>query len=383
MQHKVRIGAVNYLNTKPLICDLTELAPDADLILEPPSLLADMLAAGKLDVALIPAIEYFRAGSYSIIPDISIATRGPVLSVTLFSRVPCSAIRRLALDVGSRTSAALTQILLRKRYQARPELQMLSWEQKPEDLDVDAVLLIGINRPEVQNRIEVPTFLALGHAYWQLDHDEALRVAVLFAHGSDFSPGLDPLSWANGLRAQVFAGPISEFVNPVGTSKPYRQKPLVAAVHGKTQLLGHELFLAADIRVAASDSRFAQAEVARGVYPGGGGTVRFAREAGWGNAMRYMLTGDEWGADEARRMGLVQEVTEPGRELDRALEIAGKIAANAPMGVRAVLASAHQGRGRRRGTGCDLSEFARLMQSETAEFARALQEKRAPVYRGR
>jgi chorismate dehydratase len=143
MQHKVRIGAVNYLNTKPLICDLTELAPEADLLLEPPSVLADMLAAGKLDVALIPAIEYFRAGGYSVIPDISIATRGPVLSVTLFSRVPCSAIRRLALDIGSRTSAALTQILLRKRYQARPELQMLPWDQKPEDLDVDAVLLIG------------------------------------------------------------------------------------------------------------------------------------------------------------------------------------------------------------------------------------------------
>jgi enoyl-CoA hydratase len=82
----------------------------------------------------------------------------------------------------------------------------------------ESILLIGINRPEVQNRIEVPTFLALGRAYWQLDHDEALRVAVLFAHGPDFSPGLDPPSWADGLRAQVFVGPISEFVNPVGTS---------------------------------------------------------------------------------------------------------------------------------------------------------------------
>src|SRR5260370_24557537 len=115
----------------------------------------------------------------------------------------------------------------------------------------ESILLIGINRPQVQNRIEVPTFLAIGHAYWQLDHDEALRVAVLFAHGPDFSPGLDPPSWADGLRVQVFAGAISEFVNPVGTSKPYRQKPLVVAAHGKTQLLGHELFLAADIRVAA------------------------------------------------------------------------------------------------------------------------------------
>jgi chorismate dehydratase len=143
MQTKVRIGAVNYLNTKPLICDLAELAPEAELILEPPSVLADMLAAGRLDVALIPAIEYFRAGSYTVVPDVAIASRGPVLSVTLFSRVPCPAIRRLALDIGSRTSAALTQILLRKRYQTQPQMQPLEWDQKSEDLDVDAVLLIG------------------------------------------------------------------------------------------------------------------------------------------------------------------------------------------------------------------------------------------------
>lgn len=143
MFEPIRIGAVNYLNTKPLICDLPELAPDARLLLEPPSVLADMLAKGSLDVALIPAIEYFRAGTYSVVPNIAIASRGPVLSVTLFSRVPCPAIRSVALDVGSRTSAALTQILLRKRYQTQPALQPLSWEQKPEDLDVDAVLLIG------------------------------------------------------------------------------------------------------------------------------------------------------------------------------------------------------------------------------------------------
>jgi enoyl-CoA hydratase len=248
-----------------------------------------------------------------------------------------------------------------------------------------AILLIGINRPEVQNRIEVPTFLAIGRAYWQLDHDDELRAGVLFAHGPDFSPGLDPASWAEGMRAGTFAGPLSEFVNPVGTTKPYRQKPVVVAVHGKTQLLGHELFLAADIRVAASDTRFAQAEAARGVYPGGGGVVRFTREAGWGDAMRYMLTGDEWSAEEARRMGLVQDVTEPGRELDRALEIAAKVAANAPMGVRAVLASAHQSlESEDAALAATFPMFARLMQSEDRqEFARALKEQRAPIYRGR
>ncbi len=143
MYSPIRIGAVNYLNTKPLICDLEELAPEVELVLDVPSRLADLLAAGELDVALIPVIEYFRAGCYSIVPDIAIATRGPVLSVTLFSRVPWAKIRRVALDAGSRTSAALTQVLLRRRYGVTAEVVPLPLECSAEDVDTDAVLLIG------------------------------------------------------------------------------------------------------------------------------------------------------------------------------------------------------------------------------------------------
>ncbi len=143
MDNPIRVGAVNYLNTKPLICDLDVLAPDAELILDVPSRLAERLAAGELDVALIPAIEYFRAGTYSIVPGVSIATRGPVLSVTLFSRTPWRDIRRVALDAGSRTSAALTQILLNKRYGVHPDVLPLPLDLNAEDMDADAVLLIG------------------------------------------------------------------------------------------------------------------------------------------------------------------------------------------------------------------------------------------------
>jgi chorismate dehydratase len=143
METVVRVGAVNYLNTKPLIHEFDRLAPDAELILDVPSRLADRLAAGELDVALIPVVEYFRAGCYSVVPNIAIASRGPVLSVTLFSRKPWHEIRRVALDVGSRTSAALTQILLRKRHGLTPEITPLSLAQDAEDVDADAVLLIG------------------------------------------------------------------------------------------------------------------------------------------------------------------------------------------------------------------------------------------------
>lgn len=143
MTQRIRIGAVNYLNTKPLIHELAELAPDAELRLEVPSLLADQLHRGLLDVALIPVIEYFRHGGYRVVPNLAIASNGPVLSVTLFSRVPWTEIRRVALDEGSRTSAALTQVLLRERYGVRPELLPLPLDRAAEDIDADAVLLIG------------------------------------------------------------------------------------------------------------------------------------------------------------------------------------------------------------------------------------------------
>jgi chorismate dehydratase len=143
MSRHIRIGAVEYLNSKPLICDLELLAPDAELVLDLPSRLADQLAAGQLDVALIPVIEIFRSGRYTMVPGVAIASRGPVLSVTLFSRVPWGQIRTLALDQGSRTSAALAQILLRKRYGVHPTLVAFPAGEDPEAVDTDALLLIG------------------------------------------------------------------------------------------------------------------------------------------------------------------------------------------------------------------------------------------------
>ena len=139
MSSRVRIGAVNYLNTKPLIHNLDALAPHAELELDTPSRLAERLAAGELDVALIPVVEHIRSGTYSIVPDISIAACGPVLSVTLFSRTPWTQIRRVALDAGSRTSAALTEVLLRARYNMRAESVPLPMDANPESVDADVV----------------------------------------------------------------------------------------------------------------------------------------------------------------------------------------------------------------------------------------------------
>lgn len=143
MSRRIQIGAVTYLNTKPLIHQLELLAPEADLILDLPSRLADQLRAGELDVALIPIVEVFRGIGYRILPDMAIASSGPVLSVTVFSKVPCPKIRTLALDEGSRTSAALVQVLLKNRYGCQLACRPFLMNQPVEECDADAVLLIG------------------------------------------------------------------------------------------------------------------------------------------------------------------------------------------------------------------------------------------------
>ena len=139
----MRIGAVSYLNTKPLVYGLAELAPQHELTFDLPSRLADELTAGNLDVALIPSIEFLQHPGYTIISDACIACRGPVRSVKLFSRVPLDKIHTLALDEGSRTSVALVQILLREQFGLAPRLVPLPIDMRPDAIETDAVLMIG------------------------------------------------------------------------------------------------------------------------------------------------------------------------------------------------------------------------------------------------
>jgi chorismate dehydratase len=142
-RRKLRVGAVSYLNTKPLIFGFDLYASEAELILDVPSRLADRLSRGDLDVALIPSIECFLNPTYTIVSDACIACRGPVLSVKLLTRVPFDRIRTLALDEGSRTSVALVQILLQRRYNLLPEVCPLPIGGRLDEVAADAVLLIG------------------------------------------------------------------------------------------------------------------------------------------------------------------------------------------------------------------------------------------------
>jgi chorismate dehydratase len=139
----VRLGAVRYLNSRPLIENLRELLPGSSIDLDYPSRLADALADHDLDVALIPSIEYFRRPGYEIISDACVAARGEVMSVKLYCRVHPGNVHRIALDEGSRTSATLSKVILAERYGAFPESEPLSLESLTNDTTADAVLLIG------------------------------------------------------------------------------------------------------------------------------------------------------------------------------------------------------------------------------------------------
>ena len=139
----VRLGAVSYLNSRPLVYRLAQSLPESEVTLDYPSRLADALARRELEVALIPSIEYFRGNDYEILSNACVAARGPVMSVKLFCRVHPGQIRTVALDEGSRTSATLTRIVLAEKYGVSPKTEPLSLLSSTQHSEADAVLLIG------------------------------------------------------------------------------------------------------------------------------------------------------------------------------------------------------------------------------------------------
>ena len=208
-----------------------------------------------------------------------------------------------------------------------------------------AILRIGLDRPEKRNAFDLAMIEQLAAAYERLGDDPQIRVGVLYAIGDHFSAGLD-LAEVGRLVAErgpeVLAG--SARYDPFGLWREPVPKPVVIAVQGIAFTLSIELALASDIVVAADDVRFRQLEVGRGIMPYGGASFRAPAQLGWGNAMRFLLTAEEFGADEALRIGLVQEVVPAGRQLDRALELARLIADQAPLGVQATIANARVAR---------------------------------------
>ena len=219
------------------------------------------------------------------------------------------------------------------------EMQYVTTERQ------DRVFMIGLNRPKKYNAVNVTMLEELSRAYGELAENPELHVGVLHSRGDHFCAGLDlgkvwPVLVERGPEMLSGGGqydPLGMWGDPV-------PKPVVMAVNGIAFTLALELALAADIVVAAEDVRFRQLEVGRGILPFGGATFRAPARVGWGNAMRFLLTAEEFGAREAHRIGLVQEVVAPGRHVEKALELAQLIAAQAPLGVRETLANARLAR---------------------------------------
>lgn len=202
------------------------------------------------------------------------------------------------------------------------------------------ILLIGFNRPEKRNAADFELLSQLADAYGELEHDAGLRVGLVHAVGDHFTAGLDLADLGPRIGADGLSFATDDGINPWQVSGQQLTKPVVIAVQGTCLTLGVELILASDIAVAARSTTFGQIEVSRGILPFGGATIRFPRAVGWGNAMRYILTGDPFDAAEAHRIGLVQEVVDDGQQFERALAIAERIAAQAPLAVQAALANA-------------------------------------------
>jgi enoyl-CoA hydratase len=246
------------------------------------------------------------------------------------------------------------------------------------------VLLMGLDRAAKRNAFDLTLWNELCLAYGELERDPELRVGVLHAHGDHFTGGLDLPQWAPVFSSGAFTIPDGG-IDPLGLVSRVT-KPIVCAVQGICLTIGIELLLATDLRIADETTRFGQIEIKRGIYPVGGATLRFPREVGWANAMRWLLTGDEFDAAEALRIGLVQEVTAKGEQLARATQLADVIAQQAPLGVYATLASSRYALPDEEAAAAKrlLPDLQPLMKSDDMqEGLRAFVERRPGAFKGR
>ena len=247
------------------------------------------------------------------------------------------------------------------------------------------VLAIGVDRPRKLNGFTLAMLRELAAAYTELERNPAYRCGLLHAHGANFTAGLQLDEVGPHMAAGHPVFPPGT-IDPVALREPIRTKPVVCAVQGICFTIGIELMLATDVVVAADDCRFAQIEVKRGIMPTGGATMRFVERAGWGNAQRYLLTGDEFDAREAYRLGFVQEVVPAGDAYPRAAAIARSIAEQAPLAVQASLASSRRYLDRGpAGMAAEMDETQRVLSqsADAAEGVRSFLEKRKANFQGR
>jgi enoyl-CoA hydratase len=254
------------------------------------------------------------------------------------------------------------------------------------------VLVVTMNRPERRNALSASMMEGLGAAWDEVNSNPDIRCCILTGAGGFFCAGMD-------LDAATAAPPGDAFergdetVSDIakGIIKPLLKgflldKPLIAAVEGPAVAGGTEILQGTDIRIAGESARFGVAEVRWSLYPLGGSVVRLRRQIPYTVAAELLLTGRQMSATEAKDLGLIGEVVPDGTALDRAREVAEKVAANGPLAVQAVLKAL-------RATECLREEEAMRIDSEIGmpvfmsddakEGPLAFMEKRPPQFQGR
>jgi len=242
------------------------------------------------------------------------------------------------------------------------------------------VLVITIDRPQVRNAVDGATARALADALDLLESRHDLVIGVLTGAGGTFSAGMDLKAYAAGDT------PVIPGRGFAGLTRFQRRTPLIAAVEGWALGGGTEMALACDLVVAAQDATFGLPEVTHGLVPPEGGLVRLPERLPRNIALEVLLTGDPLPARRAEQLGLVNHLTAPGEALTRALELAGRIAGNAPMAVTAIrrVVEERSGLGDRDAFQLQDQIVAPVLASQDAqEGAHAFAEKRAPHWQGR
>ena len=250
------------------------------------------------------------------------------------------------------------------------------------------VLTVTLNRPAAKNAFSPTMLVGAADAWKLLDEDPELRVGILTGAGGDFCSGMDLKALATGFSedemARMAEDPDLHWKALLRHFRP--SKPIVSAVEGYCVAGGTELLQATEIRVAGESAQLGIAEVQRGLFPLGGSTVRLQRQIAFTNAADLLLTGRLISAVEAKEMGLIGHVVPDGQALDRARELAERIAANGPLAVAAVLRSMRETAGMTEVDGLarelEIGEPIIFGTNDAKEGPRAFKEKRQPNFTG-
>jgi len=244
----------------------------------------------------------------------------------------------------------------------------------------EGIALITISRPNNLNALNSQFFREMNHLLEEIKTREDIRLMVITGEGKAFVAGADIKEMMDMTPAQ--AREFSTVGQKTFRSLELLEIPVIAAVNGFALGGGCELAMACDFRIASANAKFGQPEVLLGLIPGYAGTQRLPRLVGLGNAMQLLMTGDPITADEALRIGLVQEVTPPEQLMDVVMVLARKIVSRGPKAIRLVKFVVRQGVQMSFDNGCDLEmdKFGDPFGNEGAEGMRAFLEKRPPKW---